>query len=75
MFIVMPSDPTTLKASEYLESIGVRHRIMDIPSELGYKTTANTGIYLEGDNLQEIMLKLSAQGFVIMRVFKSFEIC
>jgi hypothetical protein len=75
MFIVMPSDPTTLKASEYLESTGVKHMIMDIPEELNYKTSANIGIYLEGTDAEKVMLDLSAKGFVIMRVFKAFEIC
>lgn len=75
MFIIMPSDATTLKASEYLESIGVKHMLLDIPEELGYKTAANKGIYLEGENTQQVMLDLSAKGFVIMRVFKSFELC
>jgi hypothetical protein len=75
MFIVMPSDPTTIKASEYLETKGVRHMILDIPEELGYKTSANIGIYLEGTENEQVMLDLSAQGFVIMRVFKSFELC
>lgn len=75
MFIVMPSDPATLKASEYLESIGVRHMVMDIPEELGYKTSANTGIYIEGQDQEKIMRDLSTKGFIIMRVFKAFEIC
>lgn len=75
MFIVMPSDPTTLKAAEFLDSLDVPYRVMDIPPELGYKTGANIGLYLEGDNPDEVMRQLSAKGFVIMRVFKSFEIC
>lgn len=77
MFIVMPSDPTTVNASEYLTGIGVKHMVLDIPKELGYKTGANIGIYLEGDDEEneKVMLDLSAKGFVIMRVFKSFEIC
>ena len=75
MFIVMPSDPTTVKASEYLETLNVKHMVLDIPEELGYKTGANIGIYLEGTDTEEIMLKLSAKGFVIMRIFKQFELC
>jgi hypothetical protein len=75
MFIVMPSDPTTVKASEYLESEGVKHMVMDIPEELGYKTGANIGIYLEGADAEKVMRDLSTKGFVIMRVFKAFEIC
>lgn len=75
MFIVMPSDPTTEKASEFLKAENVEHAVMDIPEELGYKTGANIGIYLSGQNANAVMLKLSAKGFVIMRVFKSFEVC
>lgn len=75
MFVVMPSDATTLKASEYLQRAGIKHMVMDIPEELGYKTTANTGIYIEGNDQEQILRKLSSEGFVIMRLFKSFEIC
>jgi hypothetical protein len=75
MFIVMPSDPATHKASEYLESRNIKHMVLDIPESLGYKTGANIGIYLEGENTDQIMLDMSAQGLIIMRVFKSFEVC
>ncbi len=75
MFIVMPSDTTTHKASEFLESIAVKHMVVEIPEELGYKTGANVGLYLEGENTDQVMRELSAKGFVIMRVFKSFELC
>lgn len=75
MFIVMPSDPTTHKASEFLESLGVKHLVMPIPEELEYKTGATVGIYLEGEEANQVMMQLSAKGFVIMRVFKSFEVC
>ncbi len=75
MFIVMPSDPTTVKAADFLETEGIKHTVMPIPEELGYKTTATIGIYLEGSKHDQTMLKLSAKGFVIMRVFKQFELC
>ena len=75
MFLVMPSDATTLKASEYLTSQNVQHMVMDIPPELEYKTAANVGIYLQGEDTNRVMVDLSAKGFVIMRVFKSFELC
>ncbi len=75
MFLVMPSDPTTDNASEYLTQRQIAHHVMPIPEELGYKTGATKGIYLQGDNLDKVMLDLSANGFIIMRVFKEFEIC
>ncbi len=74
MLIVMPSDPTTYKASEYLNSIPTPHQILEIPDELGYKTGATVGLYLDGEHADDIMKDLSAHGFVIMRVFKSFKL-
>ncbi len=71
----MPSDPTTEKASEYLMTQNIPHRVIEIPEELGYKTGASLGIYLEGGEANRVMVDLSAKGFVIMRVFKSFELC
>jgi len=75
MLIVMPSDPATQKASQYLTEQGIQHMVLDIPDQLEYKTGATTGIYLEGSDKEKIMLDLSAKGFIIMRVFKSFEVC
>lgn len=75
MLIVMPSDPTTLEASAYLKETGVPHEVIAIPEDLGYKTGANIALYFEGNTESSaMMVKLSAQGFVIMRVFREFTL-
>lgn len=71
--MVLPSDPTTLKASEYLHGQGVVHEVIEIPDSLGYRTGATLALYLEGDYQPELMVQLSAEGFVIMRVFQEFR--
>lgn len=72
MFIILPSDPTTLNASEYLTQQGIEHSVLAIPDELGYKTGASQGIYLPQEGAK-VMIDLCSAGFVIMRVFKEFE--
>jgi hypothetical protein len=74
MLIVMPSDPTTKKASAFLTSRDIPNQVIDLPASIEYKTSANLALYLPGPANNQTMLLLSAQGFVIMRIFKTFRL-
>ncbi len=74
MLIVLPSDGMTTKASAWLMEEGVRHHVIKLPQRLDYKTGANTAIALEGDDNMDAPMRLSKQRFVVMRVFRDFEL-
>jgi hypothetical protein len=74
MLIVLPSTPTTEKASEFLNTIGIGHQLISIPESLGYKTGADLAIYSEDPRKGEIATELTKQRFVVMRVFKDFHL-
>jgi hypothetical protein len=74
MLIVLPSTPTTEKASEYLNSIGIEHQLIAIPDDLGYKTGSDLAIYSQAERKGEIATLLTKQRFVVMRVFKDYAL-
>ena len=74
MLIVLTSTPTTEKASEYLQSQGIPHRVIPIPESLGYKTGADIGIYIDSADHTGVPMELTRQRFVVMRVFKDFRL-
>jgi hypothetical protein len=74
MLIVLPSTPTTEKASDYLNSIGLEHQLIPIPESLGYKTGSDLAIYTEAENQGSFAMELTKQRFVVMRVFKDFHL-
>ncbi len=74
MLIVLPSDGMTTKASVWLNDEGVAHQVIGLPTRLEYKTGANTAIFLDGDDNMDVPMRLSKQRFVVMRVFREFEL-
>lgn len=74
MLIILPSTPTTEKASEYLASKTVPHRLIPVPESLGYKTGSDLAIYIESDDHTGIPMELTKERFVVMRVFKDFKL-
>lgn len=73
MLIVLPSDPATHNAATYLVQHEVPHRVLPIPSDLGYKTAANLAIWLTPPVGPTVLTDLSAAGLVIMRVFRAYQ--
>lgn len=74
MLIVLPSDPTTQKASAFLTQHQVAHQVIDLPETLDYKTGANLAIWLHPPVGPSVLTDLSAAGFVIMRVFRQYQL-
>ena len=74
MLIVLPSDGMTTKASAWLTDEGVAHQVIPLPASIDYKTGANTALYLNSDNNMDVPMRLSRQRFVVMRVFREFEL-
>jgi hypothetical protein len=74
MLIVLPSTPTTEKASEYLTAQGYAHQVIPIPESLGYKTGSDLGIYTESPERDKMLTELTRERFVVMRVFKEFHL-
>ena len=74
MLIVLPSTPATEKASEYLTERAVPHQVIPIPESLGYKTGSDVGIYIESEDHADVPMALTRQRFVVMRVFKEFQL-
>jgi hypothetical protein len=74
MLIILPSTPTTEKASQWLEQEGISHRIISIPDSLGYKTGSDIGLYVNDNNAAGIPAALTRARFVVMRVFKDFDL-
>lgn len=74
MLIVLPSRPTTEEASLWLQAAGVSHNVIVIPSRLGYRTASDIGICIAGDQHADVPMQLTKARFVVMRVFKRFEL-
>lgn len=74
MLIVLPSTPTTEKASDWLNQRDIPHQIIPIPESLGYKTGSDIGIYVEGQDHAHVPMALTQAQFVVMRVFKDFSL-
>ena len=76
MLIIFPSDPATTSAAETLRQENIPHQVITIPVTLGYKTDADTAVYIPEDypNKTDVMTMLSAKSHVIMRVFKTFSL-
>ncbi len=74
MLIVLPSTPTTEKASEYLTQKGVPHQVIPIPDSLNYKTGSEIGIYIDSEDHTGVPMELTRQRFIVMRVFKDFKL-
>ncbi|HWU45102.1 MAG TPA: hypothetical protein VN132_16730, partial [Bdellovibrio sp.] len=72
MLIVLPSTPTTEKASQWLSERGVAHEVIEIPESLGYKTGSDIAIYIESNDQQGVPMELTKASFIVMRVFKDF---
>jgi hypothetical protein len=73
--IVLPSTPTTEKASVYLQTQGIDHRVIPIPASLNYQTGSDVGIYVTASvyaSHGDVSMLLTLQRFVVMRVFKAF---
>jgi hypothetical protein len=73
--IVLPSTPTTEKASAYLTSLAIDHQVIPIPASLNYQTGSDVGIYVTATvyaSHGDVSMLLTKQRFVVMRVFKSF---
>lgn len=74
MLIVLPSNPATEKAAEYLKQQEVPHQVIALPKSINYQTGATLAIYFEQTEApQQLMTQLSNAGHVIMRVFKEFK--
>jgi len=73
MLLVFPSDYMTRKASDYLTTEGVAHRIIAMPERLDYDNGATTALYIESQDNMDIPMKLSRQQLVVMRVFREFN--
>ena len=74
MLIILPSTPTTEKASQWLSERGISHRLISIPESLGYKTGSDMAIYVEGNDASDVPADLTRARFVVMRVFKNFQL-
>jgi hypothetical protein len=74
LLIVLPSTPTTYKASEFLTGLGVVHAIIPIPAELEYKNASDVGIYTTDTRHGDLPMVLTKARFVVMRVFKEYTI-
>ena len=75
MLIVLPSDPATHKAAEYLANQNIKHQVIPIPAEINYQTGATLAIYFNGvTEPQKMMTQLSSAGHIIMRVFKTYKL-
>jgi len=73
MLIVLPSTPTTEKASQWLSERGIPHEVIDIPESLNYKTGSDIAIYIESNDQQGVPMELTKASFIVMRVFKDFK--
>ncbi len=73
MLIVFPSTPMTEKASQWLASQGVDHKVIPIPELLDYKTGSDTAILLDSEDNMDVPMRLSREKFVVMRVFREFN--
>jgi hypothetical protein len=74
MLIVLPSTPTTEKASEFLKAKGFEHQLIPIPETLGYKTGSDLAIYTESPERNTMLSELTKERFVVMRVFKDYHL-
>lgn len=74
MLIVLPSTPTTENASQWLTERAIPHQVIPIPDSLGYKTGSDIGIYIEGRDHQGVPMELTKARFIVMRVFKDFQL-
>ncbi|WP_373531933.1 hypothetical protein [Vampirovibrio sp.] len=74
MLIVLPSTPTTENASQWLNERNIPHQLITIPESLGYKTGSDLAIYIEGSDQQGVPMELTKARFVVMRVFKDFQL-
>ena len=74
MLIVLPSTPTTEKASAYLAGKNIPHRVIPVPESLDYKTGSDIAIYIEGNDHADVPMQLTRERFIVMRVFKDFEL-
>ncbi|MEM0950704.1 MAG: hypothetical protein AAGI66_01000 [Cyanobacteria bacterium P01_H01_bin.74] len=74
MLIVLPSTPTTEAASQWLVAEGIAHQVIKIPERLGYKTAADIAIAVNAEVYPDIPMRLTREGFVVMRVFKTFAL-
>jgi hypothetical protein len=72
MLLVLPSTPTTYKASEYLASLGVAHDVIAMPSSLNYANGADVAIYTTDTAHGDLAMVLTKAKFVVMRVFKAY---
>ena len=73
MLIILPSTPTTEKASEYLTAQHVPHEVIPVPESLNYKTGSDIAIYIAGNDHADVPMQLTRERFIVMRVFKDFE--
>ncbi|MBY0405711.1 MAG: hypothetical protein K2X66_17545 [Cyanobacteria bacterium] len=74
MLIVLPSTPATEKASDYLKEKGYEHQVIAMPESIDYKTGSDIGIYTESPDRNKMLIELTQQRFVVMRVFKEFHL-
>ena len=74
MLIVLPSTPTTQKASEFLKAQGYEHQLIPIPKDLGYKTDSDLALYTESPQANHMLTVLTQERFVVMRVFKEYHL-
>ncbi len=74
MLIILPSTPTTEKASDFLNSQGIAHNLIPVPESLNYKTGSDIAIYVTSEDHTDIPMRLTRERFVVMRVFKDFKL-
>ena len=72
MLIVLPSTPTTHKASAYLTDLGVAHTVISMPASLNYQNASDVAIYTTDTQHGDLAMALTKARFVVMRVFKDF---
>jgi hypothetical protein len=73
MLIVLPSSPTTHKASEYLTSLGVTNSVIAMPVSLNYQNASDVAIYTTDTAHGDLAMVLTKARFVVMRVFKDYR--
>jgi hypothetical protein len=72
MLLVLPSTPTTHKASAYLAELGVEHQVIAMPTTLNYANASEVAIYTTDTHHGDLAMVLTKAKFVVMRVFKTY---
>jgi hypothetical protein len=73
VLIVLPSTPTTQRASAFLNEQRIAHQLIPLPASLNYQNGATQALYFPPPPPEvDIAMLLTRQRFVVMRVFKDY---